>query len=51
MDMEILGCSRATVMRLLDKWQAAGKIGKLRRKFHLPTVRELAIQASFEGNS
>ena len=46
----ILGLSPATVTRLIAEWRAAGKIGKLKRKFHLPTVRRLALEASFESD-
>lgn len=47
---EKLGLPAGTVKSLLCEWRAAGKIGKLKRKYHLPTVRRLALAASFKSD-
>ncbi len=47
----ILACGRTTAWEHLNEWRGRGLIGKLHRKFHLDTVRRLAIAASMEGNS
>jgi len=44
----ILDVSETTAKHRIAEWRAAGKLGKLGRKFHLPTVRRVAIEMSFE---
>jgi len=46
---DILGVSRSTAQRMLNEWRAAGRIGIVRRKFHLRTVRILAAETGLES--
>lgn len=48
---KILNVAPSTATKFLNKQRAAGNIGELHRRFHLPTIRYLAIQASMEADS